>query len=369
MPPGNLTVTPEREKLVDFVDPTLTNVQEIIVAGPEAPALKTIFDLSGKEIVVRKSSSYYESLQGLNKILKSIGKKPIDVVFADDYLEDEDLLEMVNAGLIPLIIIDSHKGKFWAKIFKKIKLYPDLKLRTGGEIAWAIRKNSAQLKNNINGFVQTIKKGSLTGNILFQRYLQNTGYIQNSHSKQAVERYNATITLFKKYGGQYDFPYLLLTALAFQESGLDQKKRSSAGAVGIMQILPSTAADKNVGIRNINKLENNIHAGTRYLRFMADRYFADSDLTPLNLDLFTIAAYNAGPARIIKLRQEAARRGLDSQVWFNNVEIVAGNRIGRETVQYVRNIYKYYVAYVYITRKQQMKDVGASILKSHLENR
>ncbi len=366
---GNLTITPKREKLVDFADPTLTNVQEIIVAGPQAPALKTIFDLSGKEIVVRKSSSYYESLQGLNNTLKSIGKKPVDIVFADDYLADEDLLEMVNAGLIPLIIIDSHKGKFWAKIFKKIQLYPGIKLRTGGEIAWAVRKNSPQLKKSINGFVKTIKKGTLTGNILFQRYLKNTAYIQNSHSKQAMKRYNATIALFKKYGAQYDFPYLLLTALAFQESGLDQKKRSYAGAVGIMQILPSTAADRNVGIRNITKLENNIHAGTRYLRFMADRYFADPDLTPLNRDLFTIAAYNAGPARIVKLRKEAARHGLDNKVWFNNVEVVAANRIGRETVQYVRNIYKYYVAYAYITRKRQMKEVGTSILKSHLESR
>ncbi len=366
---GNLTITPERAKLADFADPMLTNVQEIIVTGPAAPDLKTIFDLSGIEISVRKSSSYYESLLVLNETLLSIGRKPVTINFADEYLEDEDLLEMVNAGLIPMIIIDSHKGEFWAKIFKNVKLHPALRLRTGGEISWAIRKNSPLLKKNINSFVKTIKKGSLTGNILYQRYLQDTKYIRNSFSKAAMKRYNHTIKLFKKYAGKYDFPYLLLTALAYQESGLDQKQRSNAGAIGIMQVLPTTAADKNVGIKNINKLENNIHAGTRYLRFMADRYFADPTLTSLNRSLFTIASYNAGPARVAKLRKEAARRGLDPNIWFNNVEVVAAARIGRETVQYVRNIYKYYIAYEYIIKKEKLKKVGTSILKSQHENK
>ncbi len=363
---GNLTITPEREKLVDFTAPSLTDVDEIVVTGPNPPELKTIFDLAGKEILVRKSSSYYESLLTLNKTLQAIGKEPVNITFADEYLEDEDLLEMVNAGLLPMIIIDRHKGEFWARILKQITLHPALRLRTGGEIAWAIRKNSPLLKKNVNSFVRTIKKGTLTGNILYQRYLQNTKYIKN-FSKSSLKKYNKTIDLFKKYSDRYNFPYLLLTALAYQESGLDQKKRSSAGAVGIMQILPTTAADKHVNVKHIERLENNIHAGTRYLRFMADRYFADPALTPLNRDLFTIASFNAGPARVAKLRKEAAKLGLDPDIWFNSVEVVAARRIGRETVQYVRNIYKYYVAYEYIVKKQKMKKVGTAILRSYYE--
>ncbi len=362
---GNLTITPEREKLVDFTDPTMVNVEEIIVSGPGSPEVKSIFDLSGREVIVRKSSSYFESLQALNKTLVSIHKKPVKMTVADEYLEDEDLLEMVNSGVLPFIIIDSHKGEFWAKIFPKIRLHPDLKLRTGGEIAWAMRKHSPKLKKSLNRFIKTIKKGTLTGNILFRRYLQNTGYITSIMSERSRKRYEHTIELFKKYGNRYDFPYLLLTALAYQESGLDQNKKSNAGAIGIMQILPSTARDKNVNIKHIERLENNIHAGTRYLRFMADRYFADPGLTPLNRDLFTIASYNAGPARIGKLRKQAAARGLDPDIWFNNVEVVAAARIGRETVQYVRNIYKYFVAYDYIMKKQKLKKVGSAILRSH----
>ena len=350
---GNLTITRQRQKLVDFCDPALTGVTEIIVTHKDGFVPENLFDLSGKEIMVRKSSSYYESLTQLNNTLISIGKAPVTINDAAEDLEDEDLLDMVNAKLVPMIIIDSHKGEFWAKILPNIRLHPNVRLRTDGEIGWAVRKNTPELKKNINRFVKANKKGSLTGNILFQRYLQETSYIENSMSAKAREQYNQTIDLFKKYGTKYNFPYLLLTALAFQESGLDQGKRSQAGAVGIMQILPTTASDKNVRVKNIHKLENNIHAGTRYLRFMSDRYFSEPDLTPLNQDLFTMAAFNAGPAKVVSLRKEAARRGFNPDIWFNNVEMVAAARVGRETVQYVRNIYKYYVAYEYMIEREQ----------------
>ncbi len=137
----------------------------------------------------------------------------------------------------------------------------------------------------------------------------------------------------------------MLAALAYQESGLDQSVRSNAGAVGIMQVLPSTAADPNVGIPDITTMENNIHAGTKYLRFLRDRYFSDPAVDDFNQTLFSFASYNAGPARVRQLREEASRTGLDPNVWFGNVEHVAAKRVGRETVQYVSNIAKYYVAY------------------------
>jgi membrane-bound lytic murein transglycosylase MltF len=123
-----------------------------------------------------------------------------------------------------------------------------------------------------------------------------------------------------------------------------------------MQVLPGTASDPNVGISDIEKLENNIHAGTKYMRFIVDRYFKDEPMTNLNKTLFAFAAYNAGPARIIKLRRKAAEMGLDPNVWFHNVEIAAARDIGRETVQYVGNIYKYYIAYRIITKQIEKKE-------------
>jgi membrane-bound lytic murein transglycosylase MltF len=333
----------------------MTGVRELLVTGPEAPSIASLDDLSGKEIHVRKSSSYYESLVELNATLKKNSKKPVKLIPADDSLEDEDLLEMVNAGLIPMIVMDSHKAQFWTQIFKKIQVHADISVRTGGEIAWAFRKNSPKLKTVINKFVADHKEGTLIGNMLFKRYLKNTQYVKNSISKQELKKFRAMVKLFKKYAGRYDFDYLMIAAQAYQESGLDHSKKSPAGAIGVMQLLPTTAADPNVNITDINKLENNIHAGTKYLRFIINQYYKDEPMDNVNKLLFAFASYNAGPAKVKRLRKETADMGLDPNVWFHNSEIAAAKIIGRETVQYVGNIYKYYIAYRMVTEHKKRK--------------
>ncbi|MBT8367397.1 MAG: lytic transglycosylase F [Deltaproteobacteria bacterium] len=353
---GNLTITPEREKIIDFSAPILENVDEIIVSGSTVPPIKSLEDLSAKEIYVRKSSSYYESLKQLNAKFKSAGKPPVNLVFADELLEDEDMLEMMHAELIPMIVIDGHKAAFWAQIFEELDYHANIKVRTGGQIGWAIRKNSPELKKIVNEFIGKHKKGTLLGNILFKRYLKSTRWVRNSLSEAEMQRFNATIELFIKYSDQYDFDWLMVGALAYQESRIDQSKRSPAGAVGVMQVLPSTAKDPNVNIPDIEEVESNIHAGVKYLRFLNDRYFEKEPMDDLNKMLFCFASYNAGPARVARLRSEAQQAGLDPNVWFRNVEIIAARRIGRETVQYVSNIYKYYTAYRLISNKLDLKE-------------
>jgi membrane-bound lytic murein transglycosylase MltF len=349
---ANLTITPERLKTVDFSDPFLTGVSEIVVTGPAGPKLSSLDDLAGKRVHVRASSSYHGSLLGLNERFKKEGKKPVTIVPASEYLEDSDLLEMVNAGLVPAVIVDSHKAEFWGEIFDKITLHPGIAVSTGGEIAWAFRKNSPKLREIANEFVKGHKKGTLMGNILLKRYLKENKWARRAASPGELKKFRAVVDLFRKYADQYGFDFLMTAALAYQESTLDHSKRSKAGAVGIMQLLPSTAADKNVGIPDVESLENNVHAGTKYLRFLRSRYFDDPAIDELNQTLLAFAAYNAGPAKVAKLRKEAAGTGLDPNVWFNNVEVVAAKRIGRETVQYVSNIYKYYVTYRLVMEKQ-----------------
>jgi membrane-bound lytic murein transglycosylase MltF len=353
---GNLTITQQRLQQVDFAAPLLSGVDEILVSGPGSPQVTAIDDLAGQEIHVRASSSYYASLQQLNAEFKKAGKKQVKLILADELFEDEDLLEMMNAGLIPMIVIDSHKGAFWMQVFPKLRLHPEIKLRTGGRIAWAMRKKSPQLTEVINAFVKSHKKGTLTGNILFKRYLQDTKWVRNSLGKEEIQRFEQALEFFKKYSTHYNFDWLMVAALAYQESGIDQSKRSSAGAVGVMQMLPSTAADRNVNIQNIEKMENNIHAGVKYLRFIRDRYFEKEPMDDLNKMLFSFASYNAGAAKIARLRKEAQNSGLDPNIWFRNVEIIAAKRIGRETVTYVSNIYKYYAAYRLILNKLEMKE-------------
>jgi len=342
---ANLTITDERRKSVDFSRPTYKNVSEILISGPGAPVVESLDMLSGKEIHVRPSSSYYEHLLRLNKSFKKEGKPPIEIIAVSEYLEDSDLLEMVNAGLISMIVVDDHKAKFWAQVFDKIRLHPDIVINSGGNIGWAIRKHSPKLKKILDEFGRKHQKGTLLGNILFKRYLENNQWAKNALGPEEQKEFQALSDLFEKYSRQYDFDFLMIAALAYQESQMDHSRKSHVGAIGIMQILPSTAADKNVGIANIENLENNIHAGIKYLHFLRDRYFSDPAIDALNQNLLAFAAYNAGPAKIQRLRTETSKAGLDPNVWFGNVEIAVARKIGRETVQYVSNIYKYYIAY------------------------
>ncbi len=342
---GNLTITPERQKLVDFSEPVFRDINEILVTSASAVPVNSLNDLSGKEIYVRKTSSYYEHLVKLNQSLAKENKPLIELKLVSELLEDEDLLEMVNSGMIPAIIVDSNKAQFWDQIFDKIVLHPDIAIHTGGQIAWAFRQNSPQLSQEVNNFLQTQKQGTLMGNIFLKRYLRDTLWIKNATTGGEIGKLESLAQYFQKYGQQYNFDWLLLAAQAYQESQFKQNLRSSAGAIGVMQILPSTAADPNVNIPNITNTENNIHAGTKYMRFIADNYFKDANIDQFNLTLFCFAAYNAGPNRIAKLRSQTAQAGLDPNKWFNNVERVVSQQVGRETVQYVSNIFKYYLAF------------------------
>ena len=357
---ANLTITESRLEQVEFSEPLLADVRELVVTGPGAPwTLASLDDLAGRELCVRRSSSYWESVAALNEDFRSRGLKPVEVTPAEEFLQDEDILDMVNAGLIPATVVDSHKAAFWKEIFGQIVGHEGLAVRTGGEIGWAFRKGGPKLAEMVNGYVRKHRQGTTTGNVVLNRYLKQTKWALNALAGEDRRRFEKTVDIFKEYGQRYDFDHLMLAALAYQESRLDHSARSKAGAVGVMQLLPSTAADPNVGIPDITSLENNIHAGTKYLRFLRDRYFSEPAIDPINQTLFSFAAYNAGPARIRQLREEAVRGGvLDPNVWFGNVEHVAARRVGRETVQYVSNIAKYFVAYKLAVRQLELRDVA-----------
>jgi membrane-bound lytic murein transglycosylase MltF len=339
---GNLTITPERQKQVDFTDPTGRNVVEILVTGPSAEPIATVEDLSGKEIYLRKSSSYYQSIETLNAELAKAKKKPVKVRLAPENLEDEDVLEMVNAGIVKMTIVEDYLANFWKQIFTKLTPHSDVKVRTGGELGWMIRKDSPKLKEELNAFVTRFTKSGQRSDIL-ARYLKNTKWARGATAPEDIQRFQQTITLFRKYGDRYDFDYLLLMAQGYQESQLRQEARSPVGAIGVMQVMPATGKDMKVG--DITETEPNIHAGVKFLRAMRTEYYDKEPMDPLNKGLFTFAAYNAGPGHVRGLRRTAAERGLDPNVWFNNVELIAAEKIGRETVTYVSNIYKYYLAY------------------------
>lgn len=342
---GNLTITPERLEEVDFSAPVMKGIQEVLVTHKSAGKFQSIEDMAGKSVHVRPSSSYFNSLEKANAKLKAAKKKPIKLVLVDEYLEDEDLMAMMNSKLIPALVVDKHKADLWVQIYENLEVHPNVIFRDDGKIGWAFRKNSPHLEKAINGFVKKSKQGTLIGNVIINRYLKSTDLISQALDPRELEKVSKNTGLFQDAAKEFNLDWLLLLSQGYQESRLDQKAKSKAGAIGIMQMLPSTAADPNVNIPDISTAKNNIHAGGKYVRFIMDQYISDLEADPFNQQLLALASYNAGPTRIKKLRKKAKAQNLDPDQWFRNVEYVAAKDIGRETVDYVFNIYLYYTAY------------------------
>jgi membrane-bound lytic murein transglycosylase MltF len=336
---------------VDFSLPTRANVSEIVVGNRTSPAITTAADLSGKEVFVRPSSSYAASLAALNATLKGQGKPPVIVKDAPENLEDDDLLEMVNAGLVPFTIVDDYQVELWQKVFPDLRPVKTAAVRTGGSLAVAVRKGNPRLLQEANTWIKTHGQDSWLGRTLDRKYLQNAKYATNATSQAERKKFRAIVELFRKYGEQYDMDFLLMAAQGFQESRLDQDAKSHVGAIGVMQIMPATGKELAVG--DITQTEPNIHGGVKYMRQLIDREFKDQPIDRLNKGLMAFAAYNAGPGRLRQLRRITKERGLDPNVWFNNVEQITSEKVGRETVTYVSNIYKYYVAYRLVMEQEQ----------------
>jgi membrane-bound lytic murein transglycosylase MltF len=357
-----LTVTPEREKLVAFSEPTRTNVNEVVVTGPGAPPITSLDDLAGKEVFVRKGSLYHDNLVRLSDDLKARGKAPIVIDEAPVVLEDDDVLEMVNAGLAPITVVDDYLAEFWSKIFKDLTVHPDVAVQSGGVLAVAFRKENPQLRDVVNKTLRKHGEADATRKVLERRYLENVKYAKNAAANAERKKFQAVAELFKKYGDKYDIDYLLMAAQGYQESTLDHNARSPVGAIGIMQVMPATGQDMKVG--DITQLEPNINAGVKYMRFVMNEFYKDEPMDNLNKALMTFASYNAGPGRLKQLRAEAQKRGLDPNVWFGNVERIASERIGRETVTYVSNIYKYYIAYRLMLEQRERRAAAKAEVKA-----
>jgi membrane-bound lytic murein transglycosylase MltF len=341
---GNLTVTEERLKAVDFVAPKdLRDVSELVITGPKSPAIAVVEDLAGKTVHVRKASSYYESLVALNERFRQAGKPEVKLTLVPDALEDEDMLEMLNAGLLEAIVVDDWKAKMWAQVLPKVKVNEAVAVHSGGKIGWAIRKGSPKLEAAINDFYTNFVKKQGLVEYRFKQSYKRVKQIKDPTGTAESKRFEQTLALFQKYGEKYGFDALMLAAQGFQESQLDQNAKSHVGAIGVMQVMPATGAELKVG--DVRAIEPNIHAGAKYMDQLMTRYFTEAKFDEQNRTLFAFAAYNCGPGNMAKMRKEAAKRSLDQDHWFNNVELVTAEKIGVQTTTYVRNIYKYYVSY------------------------
>jgi len=341
---GNLAVTPARLARADFViQPDRRAVRELIATGPGAPPLESLEDLSGKTVHVRAATSYAESLAALNVRFASAGLAPVTIVELPAAIEDEDKLEMLNAGLLQVVVIDDWIARIWRAALPKVTVREDLVLRSDDRIGWAIRHASPGLNAELTAFFADLPRRADGFEVRIAQFQRRFRQIRDNTHSADLQRFEATLHLFDKYGDRYGFDPLMLAAQGYQESRLRQDARSRSGAIGVMQVMPATGKELKVG--DITQLEPNIHAGTKYMSALMSKHFADATFSEFDRPLFAFASYNAGPNAIARLRRLAAQRGLDPNQWFNHVEVIVAEKIGLQTTTYVRNICKYYVAY------------------------
>lgn len=342
---AGLTITPERRRRLDFTQPYLTGVNEVVVSHKSVQGLTSLDSLSGRRILVAKGSSYLASLHEFNRQLTSRGLKPVEIVVAPDVLTDEDILDLVNLGNAPLTVIDSPVAHMWSQVMPNLQVHPQLALRSKGRIAWLVRRDTPELLASLNRFLSKHRQGTLVGNVLIKRYFSDNQWIDDPNGVQERSRFSRFTQLFKKYGQMYGFDWLLLAAQAFQESHLDPTTISSAGAVGLMQVMPPAGGDRRAEIERLKQPEYNVSVAVKYLAHIRDHYFGDPGITLPVRDRFSLAAYNAGPTALSRVRRKSERMGYNPDLWFFNCEYGALHLVGSEPVDYVRNILKYYVSY------------------------
>jgi len=357
-------ITPDRERLMDFTRPIKSDVKLIVATSKGSSSISSVDDLSGKDVYVNPLSVAKLELEKLNQRFKQAGKPEIVINAADSNLTEDDLLEMVNAGLITTTVSFNFRAELWSKVFSNLVVTPAV-VKEEGSIGWVMRKGSPQLKTVMDDFIKNHGQGTVFGNMMLQRYMKNTKWIKNSTSEAELKKFELYVKYFQQYATEYDFDYVMLAAQGYQESMLNQDRISPRGAVGIMQVLPKYAAASPINIRDVRNAQNNIHAGAKMLAQIAKNNFNDPGIDPMNKTLFTFAAYNAGQNRIVRLRKQTQEQGLDPNKWFGNVELMVAKDIGQETVQYVDNIYKYYVAYKMSLAQQEMRGQARKALKGN----
>lgn len=338
-----LTVTDARRGVVDFSEPYVKGVSQVLVSNRHAAPVRTPRDLAGRQVHVPAGSSTVEGLRRLAADLVAEGLLPVEVVEVPGE-SWEDLLQMVAAGMFEHTVADDFLAALWAKALPALRVEPEVRLRGDAGFAWAVRKDSPELRSALDALARTRSSRSnrdVAESI--RRYTRDPKRLRNALAPIYTTRRVALEKVLREAAERNSLDWLLIAALGFQESRLDPEARSSAGAVGLLQVQPATG--KWMGFPDVRPLRDNVLAGTAYLAMLRRDHFEEPGIAPEDRVHFALAAYNAGPARVARLRRSAKTHGLDPDVWFGNVELEAYRDIGQETPRYVANIVRYYVAY------------------------
>jgi peptidoglycan lytic transglycosylase F len=355
---ASMTRTIEREKRFFFSAP-YQFVSELLIVPAKDKNTKSLSDLKGKTVSVRKSSSYYETLMTMKDALG------FQIALLPEDLETEDILAQVGAGKIAATVADSN--------IVEIELTYNNNIRSVGplgdvvEIGWMMRRNQSELKKEIDDFMKRLYKGTFY-NIMVNKYFKDLKGRRSDQRFRAdrggqLSPYDA---LIKKHSRAHEMDWRLITAQMYQESGFNPKATSWVGAKGLMQVMPRTAQE--LRIDNLEDPNNGILAGTRVMARYSN-YFNSPEISAKDRIRFALASYNCGPGHVYDARDLAKEIGLDPNKWFGNVEkamlLLSKREIAKkvrygycrceEPVNYVSQIQNRYDHYVQIVR---MHDVA-----------
>ncbi|GJL50213.1 MAG: hypothetical protein NPIRA01_14400 [Nitrospirales bacterium] len=349
---ASMTISPEREtEGVAFSRPYFT-ISEIVVARDDEPEdrLQQPEDLAGRTLAVRRSSSYWTTLEALqNQGIQ------LELIEAPEELETEEIIARVASGEYDLTVADSHLVDI--ELTSRQDIRAAFPLGDPKQHGWLVRRTNPNLRQAINAFLKKEYRGVFY-NLTVQKYFENERDIRE-HVQLRVSQtgelspYDA---LVEQYATQYGFDWRLIVAQMYQESRFDPDARSWAGAVGLMQVLPRTA--KSLGFHDLGSPESGIHAGVKYLSWVRDRF--EPELSVSDRMWFTLAAYNVGQGHVLDARRLARQQGRNPNRWFGHVEetirLLSKRKYAKharhgycrcsEPVKYVREIKQRYEAYV-----------------------
>ncbi|MQG93349.1 transglycosylase SLT domain-containing protein [Pseudomonas sp. MN1F] len=322
--------------------PVVDQVPLLLVGRKGERSYTRAEQLSGRTVALTSASAAGAVIQQLNQQLALRKRAPIKIEWVDSTLAVEDVLEMVQAGIYPLTMVERPIAQRWARVMPNLRLDSRVQLGQAQAMRWYVRRDATMLLATVDRFLQGYRAPE-NQDAAFERIYRRQYRVHNPLARKDRQRLDSLRAVLQKHGEAQQIDWLNLAALAFKESTLNPAARGSGGAHGLMQITPSAA--QRVGVSDTGSVDGNVQASARYLALIRRKFFASPQINERERMAFVLAAYNLGPERVQAMRAEARKRGLNGNQWFFQTERIAMEQVGMGPVNFVNSVNKYFLAF------------------------
>ncbi|MDE6271172.1 MAG: transglycosylase SLT domain-containing protein [Muribaculaceae bacterium] len=348
----NVPVTSQYKNRVVACGPELLTTQVLVQPKIQGEAAITdVTQLPGRDVYVERGSKYEQRLINLNDELG--GGINIHAIGADSLI-DEDLLQMVSEGKIPLTVVNRDVAMLNATYYPDLDVSLDISFPQRAR--WGVAPANKWLADSIDCWMETADARRDNDELLKRYFEQSKGqaFTRFDFSKGYISAYD---NLFKSYAENIDWDWRLLAAQGWAESRFNPNARSWVGARGLMQIMPRTARGYKTPVSKLNNPETSISVATRLLADLNRQLapYVPNDRERLK---FVIGSYNVGIAHVLDAMRLCEKYGMDPQQWDDNVArallmkskpeyyndpvVRYGYCRGAEPVGYVKDIMAFY---------------------------